>query len=159
MRIEKHSYCEEHMSKYNLENLKQLDEITCYVDASTITKYAEASGDHNRIHYDEKFARTTEFGGIIAHGMFTLNLISQMLDLKFGMDWLVGGSLKVKFKGAARLDDIIHSWGSLKSIKPQDEKMILTLDIGVKNRKDLSELITGTAIIKMEKSRVDENTE
>ena len=82
-----------------------------------------------------------------------------MLDLKFGMDWLVGGSLKVKFKGAARLDDIIHSWGSLKSIKPQDEKMILTLDIGVKNRKDLSELITGTAIIKMERSRVDENTE
>ena len=34
-------------------------------------------------HLDEEFARTTQFGGRIAHGMLTLAFVSEMLETAF----------------------------------------------------------------------------
>ncbi|MFW5964115.1 MAG: CBS domain-containing protein [Natronomonas sp.] len=41
--------------------------------------FAEATGDTNRIHLDDDFARQTRFGGRIAHGILTAGLISAAL--------------------------------------------------------------------------------
>jgi len=67
-----------------------------------INAYADASGDHNPIHVDEAFARTTPFGGTIAHGMLVLALIGDMMHAAFGQAWSSGGHLKVRFKAPAR---------------------------------------------------------
>lgn len=45
-----------------------------FVDQDTVTRYAEASGDHNPIHLDPAAASAAGFPGVIAHGMLTAGL-------------------------------------------------------------------------------------
>ena len=72
-----------------------------------IDRYADATGDHNPIHVDPDFARTTPLGGTVAHGMLVLASISEMMAAAFGEAWLTGGKLKVRFRGPARPGDTI----------------------------------------------------
>jgi len=72
-----------------------------------IGAYADASGDHNPIHVDPEFARTTPFGGTIAHGMLVLALIGEMMRGAFGEAWSASGKLKVRFKAPTRPGDTV----------------------------------------------------
>ena len=48
------------------------------VDQKAIDTFADVTGDHQFIHVDQATAAQTPFGGTIAHGFFTLSLLSQM---------------------------------------------------------------------------------
>jgi 3-hydroxybutyryl-CoA dehydratase len=74
--------------------------------------YADASRDHNPIHVDPDFARTTPFGGTIAHGMLVLAMIGEMMYAACGDDWLSSGRMKVRFKAPARPGDIVTASAS-----------------------------------------------
>lgn len=45
---------------------------------SAINTFADVTGDRQFIHVDEEMARSTPFGGTVAHGFLTLSLLSQM---------------------------------------------------------------------------------
>lgn len=106
-----------------------------------IDRYADVSGDHNPIHVDEAFARTTPFGGTIAHGMLVLASISEMMAAAFGEAWLSSGKLKVRLRAPARPGDTITA-----SAKPQAAKDGKTLTYTVECRNQDGELlISGTA--------------
>jgi 3-hydroxybutyryl-CoA dehydratase len=77
------------------------------VTQERIQGYAEVSGDYNPLHVDEEYARTTPFGGTIAHGMLVLAYLSEMMAAAFGHDWLAGGRLKVRFRAPARPGDTL----------------------------------------------------
>jgi acyl dehydratase len=51
------------------------------VDPDQPARYAEASGDHNRIHLDDDFARSVGLPGVIVHGMCTLALAARAVRL------------------------------------------------------------------------------
>jgi 3-hydroxybutyryl-CoA dehydratase len=72
-----------------------------------VDAYANASDDHNPIHVDPEYARTTPFGGTIAHGMLVLALIGEMMFAAFGQNWLTSGKLKVRFKAPTRPGDTV----------------------------------------------------
>jgi 3-hydroxybutyryl-CoA dehydratase len=57
-------------------------EVTKRIDEADIQAFAEVTGDHNPIHLDEAFAKTTRFGRRIAHGMLSASLISAVLANK-----------------------------------------------------------------------------
>jgi acyl dehydratase len=42
-----------------------------------LVRYAGASGDFNRIHYDQPFAVEAGLGGVIAHGMLTMAFMAR----------------------------------------------------------------------------------
>jgi acyl dehydratase len=42
-------------------------------------QYAGASGDFNRIHYDDPFAREAGFPSVIAHGMLSMAFFGQLV--------------------------------------------------------------------------------
>jgi acyl dehydratase len=50
-----------------------------------LVQYAGASGDFNRIHYDEPFAREGGFSSVIAHGMLSMAFFGQLVA-----DWAGG---------------------------------------------------------------------
>lgn len=77
------------------------------VSQQRIDAYADASGDHNPIHVDPSFARSTPFGGTIAHGMLVLALIGEMMRGAFGEAWSTSGKLKVRFKAPTRPGDTV----------------------------------------------------
>ncbi len=49
------------------------------VDDKLVRGYADLTGDHNKIHVDEAFAKTTIFGQRIAHGGILFGMISKVL--------------------------------------------------------------------------------
>ncbi|PHV10765.1 MaoC family dehydratase [Chitinimonas sp. BJB300] len=49
------------------------------VTEADIVLFAGITGDHNPIHTDEEYARTTPFGRRIAHGLLTSSLVSTVL--------------------------------------------------------------------------------
>jgi 3-hydroxybutyryl-CoA dehydratase len=88
-------------------NSADIAPVTRRLDQEMLWAYAAASGDHNPIHTDEAFAKTTPMGGTIAHGMLVLALISEMMTAAFGVRWLETGSLEVRFRAPARPGDTV----------------------------------------------------
>ncbi|MGE0059375.1 MAG: MaoC family dehydratase [Dehalococcoidia bacterium] len=81
--------------------------VTLALTQPMLQQYADASGDHNPIHTDEEFAKTTPMGGTIAHGMLVLSTISRMMTAAFGERWLSTGTLEVRFRAPSRPGDTI----------------------------------------------------
>ena len=48
------------------------------IEQPRIDAFADVTDDHQFIHVDPEAARTTAFGGTIAHGFLTLSLLSAM---------------------------------------------------------------------------------
>ena len=105
-----------------------------------VRRYADASGDHNPIHVDGKFARATPFGGTIAHGMLVLASISELMAATCGEAWLTGGRLRVRFRAPCRTSDTISA-----SAQPQtDRDGMRVYAVEVRNQEG-ELLISGTA--------------
>jgi len=60
---------------------QQLPSLTIHIDRAALVQYTGASLDRNRIHWDERFARSVGLPDVIAHGMFTMgtavNVVSE----------------------------------------------------------------------------------
>ena len=69
--------------------------------------YAVITGDHNPVHMDEEYAKSTVFGGRIAHGMYLAGVVSKLL----GMEVPGPGAVYVKqvfeFLKPVRFNDFI----------------------------------------------------
>ena len=101
------------------------------VQREQLVKFSEVSGDKNPIHLSDDFAKTTQFGGIIAHGMLTLAFVSELMTNAFGPDWLRSGCLKVRFKGAAYLGDRLLVSGEISEVESSGEITNLTFSVSV----------------------------
>jgi 3-hydroxybutyryl-CoA dehydratase len=126
-----------------------LEPVKKSITQAQLDRYAQASGDHNPLHLDAQFAAATQFGGIIAHGMLTLAFISEMLAAAFGRPWLESGSLKVRFKGAARPGDEVETWGRVDRRVQEEGCQRVVCSVGVRNGKTGEEIISGTATLKL----------
>lgn len=54
-----------------------LPEQVFQVTRAHLVDYLAASGDHNPIHWNERFARSVGLPDVIAHGMYTMALAGQ----------------------------------------------------------------------------------
>src|SRR5690606_20480515 len=114
--------------------------VTRSLTQDMLNRYADASGDHNPIHIDEAFAKTTPMGGTIAHGMLVLSFISEMMAGAFGERWLTSGSLDVRFRAPARPGDTVTARATPQ--EPKDGR--LRYNVEVVSQAD-EVLISGTA--------------
>jgi 3-hydroxybutyryl-CoA dehydratase len=105
-----------------------------------LSRYAEASGDFNPIHIDEAFAKTTPFGGTIAHGMLVLAFISEMMTIAFDDRWLKGGKLDVRFRAPARPGDLVTA----SAAPAKHDDAFLKYDVQCMNQKG-EVLVSGSA--------------
>ena len=55
--------------------------FSCVVTAEDVSAFANLSGDHNPLHVDPDYARTTRLGRCIVHGMFLAGLFSRLLGM------------------------------------------------------------------------------
>ena len=124
-----------------------LPNISKCVQREQLVKYSEVSGDKNPIHLSDDFAKTTQFGGIIAHGMLTLAFVSELMTNAFGPDWLRSGCLKVRFKGAAYLGDRLLVSGEISQVESLGEITNLTCSVSVEvcRNEQSVHILNGTA--------------
>lgn len=89
------------LSSSDLTPGRDLGALTRTVTQERIDRYAEASGDHNPIHLDPRFAARSPFGTTVAHGMLLLAYVSTSLTRTIGLAWVGGGALKARFRQPA----------------------------------------------------------
>jgi 3-hydroxybutyryl-CoA dehydratase len=121
-------------------NAPEVLPVTRELTQSMLNTYADASGDHNPIHIDESFAKTTPMGGRIAHGMLVLSFISEMMAGAFGPQWLTTGSLDVRFRAPARPGDTVTARATAQD--PKDGRLRYAVECTSQTGE---QLISGTA--------------
>lgn len=62
----------------------QLPPLRRTVTQDQIAAYADAAGDHNPIHVDEKFARSVGLPGTIAHGLLGMGVLAEAVTVWAG---------------------------------------------------------------------------
>lgn len=55
------------------------------VERKDFVKYAGASGDFNRVHYDEPYARAADYESVIGPGMLTAGYVARMVTEWFDL--------------------------------------------------------------------------
>lgn len=100
--------------------------IERHVTDELVRAFASVSGDHNPIHLDEAFAKTTRFGKRIAHGMLSGAFISAVLGNEFRGMTIVYLSQTMKFTAPVYIGDTVTTTGTITAIR--EEKGIVTVE-------------------------------
>jgi acyl dehydratase len=101
-----------------------------------VDEFARLTGDHNFIHVDPERAKTTPFGGTIAHGYLSLSLlapVTQRLEVSDAVTSVNYGLDKVRFpaplpvggwwRGTAEITEITEIKGGMQA------RMIAKLEV------------------------------
>lgn len=103
-----------------------------------LVRFADLSGDHHRLHLDEAYAKTTPFGGRIAHGMLGLSIASG-LWVRLGLleeSILAFLGLEWTFVAPVRIGDSVCVVITVKEKKAsrQPDRGVITLRAVVQNQ-------------------------
>ena len=90
--------------------LASADELTMEsapVTTMQLVRYAGASDDYNRIHYDLPYATEAGLGGVIAHGMLTMGFMGRVLTDGIGPNGRVM-KIAARFVAPVRPGDVVE---------------------------------------------------
>ena len=121
-----------------------LSPVSKNVTQEKVNQYAEASGDFNPLHIDPEFAKTTFYGGTIAHGLLSLAYISEMMTKAFAKGWLAGGKMTVSFLAPVRPGDTITARGVVKKKREEEGQRVVVCEVYCENQKG-EKVISGEA--------------
>lgn len=94
-------------------------------DAGTFTKtisekdvfaFADASGDFNPLHIDEEYARRSQFGRRVAHGILTAGIISTVLGGEIPGLGTIFTELHIRFLKPVFLGDTIRATATVMEV-------------------------------------------
>jgi len=113
------------------------------IDAD-IVAFADVSEDHNPLHLDEAFAKTTMFGGRIVHGMLVGSLFSSILGTQLPGNGSIYLAQELKFVKPVHLNDTITATVTIIEIIPDRNR--IKLETTARNQND-ELVVTGIATI------------
>jgi acyl dehydratase len=119
-------------------------EITKTIEQTDIDAFADLTGDHNPVHVDEEFAKTTRFGRRIAHGMLTASLISSVLANKLPGEGSVYLGQTLQFVAPVFPGDEVTARVTVKEVR-EDKPIIKLETICVNQRGEI--VIRGEATV------------
>lgn len=123
-----------------------LPSLEKHVTAEQVEAYAAAAGDFNPVHIDEEFARTTQFGRRISHGMLILAFVSEMMNKAFPESWASGGRLKARFKAPVFLGETVTTYGEIVAVKGSSQGPIAECRVGCR-KPDGADAVTARAFV------------
>jgi 3-hydroxybutyryl-CoA dehydratase len=89
------------------------------ISESDIQQFGDVSGDHNPLHFDEDYAKTTIFRGRIAHGMLSASFLSTVLGTKLPGAGSIFLSATIRFKAPVRIGDTVEAICTVREIVTQ----------------------------------------
>jgi acyl dehydratase len=112
------------------------------VTETDVILFAGLTGDNNRIHVDEHFAKTTPFGTRIAHGLLGMSLgmgLFQRMGImvESGIAYLACDNCR--FKAAIKIGDTIKTKCTItdKTMTSKPERGIITFTLSTYNQEDV----------------------
>lgn len=92
--------------------------VSATITQDMINTFAEISRDYNPIHVDPEFARTTPFGGTIAHGVSVAGLLFRSARSFLGGAWPYNNSrMSITFLAPTRPGDRVTATGEVKEVR------------------------------------------
>ena len=110
-----------------IEDLKpgMTDSFSKTITEADILMFCAVSGDINAVHVDEEFAKTTPFGGRIAHGMLSAGLISAVLGNRLPGPGTIYLGQSLKFKAPVRPGDTVTATLTIKEVLVEKKRVVL----------------------------------
>lgn len=111
--------------KYYLDDLEVGMRATTsmVITGEKIDTFADLTGDHNPIHVDEEFAKTTMFGQRIAHGALSASLISAVLGNDLPGPGAVFVELNLRFRRPAFIGDEVIAVAEVAEINERNGRV------------------------------------
>lgn len=107
-----------------------------------VVLFAKTSGDINPVHLDEVYAKTTEFGECIGHGMWSGALISAAIATTLPGPGSIYRSQSIKFLKPVKIGDTLTVL--LEVLEKKERIRLVTIDCQVINQLGVK-IATGTA--------------
>jgi 3-hydroxybutyryl-CoA dehydratase len=95
------------------------------VSVADIEAFAAVSGDHNPVHLDEDYAKTTRFKGRIAHGMLGASFISTAIASQLPGPGSIYLAQTLSFKAPVRPGDKLAAVITVAEIVPDKNRVVL----------------------------------
>ena len=115
------------------------------VDDKLVRSYADVTGDHNKIHVDDAFAKTTIFGQRIAHGGILFGMISKVLGDDMPGIGTIYLSQLVNFHAPVFINDTVSLELTITALLPKH-----VAKIGCIMKKQTGEVVVdGVATVKL----------
>ena len=124
----------------------QIATISKTVSDNDVKQFAKLVGDENPIHIDDEFAKQSQFGKRIVHGMFGASLISAVLGMKLPGPGAIYLSQFLQFTAPVFIGDKITA--QVKVVKILKNKPIITMETNCINQND-EIIIKGEAVVKI----------
>ncbi len=103
------------------------------VTETDISLYAGITGDFNPMHVNEEYAKTTRFGGRIAHGGLAEGMIAPVVGMKLPGPGTIALEKSVRYKAPVKPGDTITTTATVA--EKNVEKNIVTLKCEWKNQR------------------------
>jgi 3-hydroxybutyryl-CoA dehydratase len=129
-----------------------LPTLTKKITREKIDRYEEILRIGNPVHFDEGYARSTPFGGIIAHGLMNAAYISESMMKVFPWEWVHDGEMEIRFLHPIRPGDTIQTQGELTRKESRGKGMFLFFNVICKNQ-DKKTVVLGTATVAVFKNK------
>ncbi len=114
------------------------------VTARDIELFTEMTGDRNPLHYDERLATASRFGGLIVQGGVTSGLLNALVAEDLPGPGSVFLRVDWSFKAPVRPGDAITAHAEI--VEMRDDKPIFTLRTTITNQDD-TVVLDGTAVV------------
>lgn len=119
--------------------------FTQTITDEAVRTFGALVGDTNSVHLDEAFARKTQFGRRIAHGMFVASLISAAIGNELPGPGSVYMGQTLRFLAPAFLGDTVTAVVTVTKIR--EDKPIVTLETVCRNQHG-DTIVDGEAVVK-----------
>lgn len=100
-------------------------EVAKTITEADIVLFAGVSSDVNAVHLNDEYARTTQFGGRIAHGMLTASLLSSVLGNRLPGPGVIYLSQSLRFRAPVRPGDTVHARVVVKEVITDKCRVVL----------------------------------
>ncbi|HEX3974168.1 MAG TPA: MaoC family dehydratase [Stellaceae bacterium] len=95
------------------------------VTVADIEAFAAVSGDHNPVHLDDAYAKTTMFKGRIAHGMLGASFISTAIASKLPGPGSIYLAQSLSFKAPVRPGDKVETVITVSEVIADKKRVVL----------------------------------
>ncbi len=135
------------MGTFRTMDAGQIARRTRTVTARDIELFTEMTGDRNPLHYDERLAAASRFGGIIVQGGVTSGLLNALVAEDLPGPGSVFLHVDWSFRAPVRPGDEITAEAEVLEVR--EDKPICTLRTTITNQ-DGTIVLDGTALVYQE---------
>ena len=95
------------------------------VSEADVVQFADISGDHNPVHLDEAYAKTTRFKGRIVHGILSASFLSTTIASRLPGPGTIYLTQNLSFRAPVRIGDKVQAQVTVTEIIPEKARVVL----------------------------------